>query len=321
MKSKIIILIVLLGVGFVFFNNQKSKSSDAATSTLTKIKPVVGEIRAVISTTGTVEPQNRLEIKPQVNGRIEEILVKEGDQVKKGDILAWMSSTERAALLDAARNQGPEKLKYWQEVYKPTPLIAPINGEVIVRDLEPGQSITMETPVIVLSDRLIVKAQVDETDIGKIKVGQSVEISLDAYPDSTIKGIVNHVAYESTMVNNVIIYAVDIIPVQAPAYFRSGMGANVSIITKLHTNALLIPLDAVVTEKDKDYVLIPGKTDQPQKKAVAVGLKDEKNAEITEGLSLEDEILVKPLNYKLPSKKAGGGNPFMPARRPGGGGH
>jgi macrolide-specific efflux system membrane fusion protein len=52
-------------------------------------------------------PQNRLEIKPPIAGRAEEVLVNEGELVKAGQIIAWMSSTDRAALLDAARAQGP----------------------------------------------------------------------------------------------------------------------------------------------------------------------------------------------------------------------
>ncbi|NDG86305.1 MAG: biotin/lipoyl-binding protein, partial [Proteobacteria bacterium] len=56
-----------------------------------------------IVATGTVSPENRLVIKSPVAGRIEKILVKEGQKVWKGQVLAWISTTERAALLDSAR--------------------------------------------------------------------------------------------------------------------------------------------------------------------------------------------------------------------------
>src|SRR3989339_1669357 len=74
-----------------------------------------GSINSVISATGIVEPHNRLEIKPSVAGRIESVLVEEGEKVKKGQILAWMSSTERATLLDAARAPGEEEKKKREE--------------------------------------------------------------------------------------------------------------------------------------------------------------------------------------------------------------
>lgn len=138
----------------------------------TVVRAVIGEIKETVSTTGTVKPQNRLEIKPPVAGRIEEIWVNEGQEVKSGEILALMSSTERAALLDAARLQGDLETTYWKSVYNATPLIAPIDGRVIVRSVEPGQTVTTADAVIVLSDRLIVQADVDETDIGEVAIGQ-----------------------------------------------------------------------------------------------------------------------------------------------------
>ncbi len=117
----------------------KVKKNEHKDIVYNEIHPFYGDICVIVSTTGVVEPQNRVEIKPPIAGRIEEILVKEGDKVKKGDILCLMSSTERAALLDAAHLKGEKELKYWEEVYKPIPLIAPIDGEVIVRAAEPAK--------------------------------------------------------------------------------------------------------------------------------------------------------------------------------------
>ncbi len=54
------------------------------------INPGMGTVEIMVITTGVVEPQNRLEVKPSVSGRIEEILVKEGEAISRGDILAWM---------------------------------------------------------------------------------------------------------------------------------------------------------------------------------------------------------------------------------------
>ncbi|MBI4309828.1 MAG: biotin/lipoyl-binding protein, partial [Candidatus Omnitrophica bacterium] len=76
-----------------------------------------GSIQNAVSATGNIQPQNRLAVKPPIGGRIEKILVEEGRQVKIGDLLAVMSSTERAALLDAARLQGGSTLKDWEDVY------------------------------------------------------------------------------------------------------------------------------------------------------------------------------------------------------------
>jgi membrane fusion protein, macrolide-specific efflux system len=314
-RSRLFLFLILAAVItaaiFLLKSGEKPPSE-----TIRVVKPVVGNIRTTITSTATVQPQNRLEIKPPINGRIDKILVVEGEQVKAGQILAWMSSTERAALLDAARARGPEELKYWENVYKPTPLISPIDGEVIVSTNEPGQTITSSDVVLVLSDRLIVQAQVDETDIGGIRVGQEAVISLDAYPKIKVKGKVDHIYYESKLVNNVTIYQVDIMPDTVPEVFRSGMSATVEIVEKTKDNALLIPVEAVKRGKEGAYVLLAqGRDKKPLERKVELGISDGKNIEVVSGLSQDDRIVVTNQKYKLPQAPAGGTNPLSPLRR------
>jgi macrolide-specific efflux system membrane fusion protein len=314
-KKKPILFVFFIAIIAVFIAI-KMKPKAQTQAALTQIQPAVGGIQTFISTTGTVLPKNRLEIKPPVNGRIESILVKEGEHVEAGKTLAWMSSTERAALLDAARSDTEEKLKYWQEVYKPIALIAPINAEVIVATTQPGQTVTTSDAVIVLSDQLIVRAQVDETDIGKIKLGQNAMITIDAYPDTKIKATVEHLYYESKTVNNVNIYEVDLIPEGVPQFFRSGMNASIDFIEQSREDALLLPLEAVTREKDADYVMVKEKaTGQAVKRAVKLGASDDKNVEILFGINADDTVMFKSSKYVLPKSNNIGTNPFMPARR------
>jgi len=305
-----VIILVIAGV-FVTRIKQK-KPSDEMTKEIT---PVKGSIKTFISCTGTVLPKNRLEIKPPVNGRIERILVQEGDKVQTGQILAWMSSTERAALLDAARGKGEESLKYWEETYKPIPLPAPIDGEVIVATTQPGQTVTTADAVVVLSDRLIVRAQVDETDIGKIAPDMKAVVVLDAYPDTKIKASVAHIYYESKTVNNVTIYEVDLIPEEVPLFFRSGMNATVDFIEQSKENILLISSEAVYREKEEAYVLVKQNNGtEPLRARVNLGISDDKNVEVLSGITEKDRILIKSRKYSIP-KNTAGTNPFMPSRR------
>ena len=310
-----IYLSLLIALTIVIVLIVKIRQGKTTKEIIEEINPVYGKIEVFISTTGTVQPQNRLEIKPSIDGRIESILVNEGDKIRKGQILAWMSSTERAALLDAARPQGEKVLKYWREAYKPTPLIAPINGEVIVRAVEPGQTVTSTTPVLVLSDRLIVKAQVDETDIGKIKLGQAAMVSLDAYPEHKVKSKVDHIAYESQVVNNVTIYEVDVLPQKIPGVFRSGMSANVKITELSKEDILLIPVEAVKRDREGSFVLFsPGPGEELVKRRVKPGISDDDNIEIISGLETTDTIIIKTQKYALPKSKSQS-SPFMPSRK------
>lgn len=304
-----ILIAVSLSIIFVIVLKQKKTSVGG----IQVISPIYDTIQTVISTTGTVQPQNRLEIRPPISGRIEKVFVQEGERVTVGQTLAWMSSTERAALLDAARAQGKETLAYWQEVYKPTPLIAPIKGEVIVRAVEPGQTVTSSDAVIVLSDRLIVQAQVDETDIGKVRLGQAATVSLDAYPQIKVTATVDHIAYESKIVSNVTIYEVDILPETVPPVFRSGMSATIDIIEKSKENILLIPLDAVKQDEEGTFVLIrPGSGEKPVKRRVQLGISDEKNVEVLSGLEAKEKIIIETQQYLPTTGKGSGSNPFMP---------
>ena len=130
-------------------------------------------------------------------GRLEELSVEEGETVDKGQILGWISSTERATLLDAALATSQEELEYWQELYKPTPLVCPIKGTVIARNFEPGQTISANDSIVAIADDLIIVANLDETDIGKVKNEQAVEVLLEAYPDREFECIVEKIAYDA----------------------------------------------------------------------------------------------------------------------------
>ncbi len=313
-KTKLYIFLAVLaaagGAGWYFFGR------GGEGPVYREISPAREDLKITISTTGVVEPQNRLEVKPPISGRMEEIMVREGDRVEAGSILAVISSTDRASLLDAARFRDQETLRYWEEVYRPSPLIAPIAGEVIVRAVEPGQTVTANDVVLVISDRLIVKAQVDETDIGKIRKGQEATISLDAYPEIEVPSTVDHIAFESKVVSNVTIYEVDILPAAVPEIFRSGMTANVEIVREIKRNVLTLPLEAVERSREGDFVLAAGEGNRPPRRIpVRTGITAGNRVEIVSGLASETRVLVASRQRAGAADRAGGQNPFMPGRR------
>jgi membrane fusion protein, macrolide-specific efflux system len=300
------LLLGVLAVGLgVFFYYQKSASAFSYSEVPVKRAQLIKYVEA----SALVSPQNRLEIKPPVAGRIEEVLVKEGDVVKKGRVIAWISSNERAALLDSVRTQGSSEIKKWEDLYKPTPVIAPINGTIILRNVETGQSFANTDAIFVMADRLTVKAQVDETDIAQIKKTQSAKIILDAYQNDPITGKVVHIAYDATVTNNVTTYEVDVLPDHTPDFMRSGMTSNVSIEILHKENVLQIPLTTLVTDEQGTGVLL--KTNgKPSFVPVQVGLDDGKNVEILSGLQDGDIVMVKDIVKKsLKNAK----NPFMPS--------
>lgn len=227
---KWIVILSLIGGGlFWFFNSKKNKETET-TVTYDRVTVELRDVSTTVESTGEVQPRNRLDVKPPIAGRLEELLVDEGDAVIKGQILGWVSSTERATLLDAALATSEEELAYWQDLYKPTPLISPIEGTVIARNFEPGQSINANDVVVVIADDLIVVANLDETDIGQVKLEQQVEVNLEAYPDDFISCEVEKIAYDARTISNVTMYEVDVRPFQLPSFARSGMTANLKFV-------------------------------------------------------------------------------------------
>ncbi|MFH1347927.1 MAG: HlyD family efflux transporter periplasmic adaptor subunit, partial [Candidatus Margulisiibacteriota bacterium] len=147
-------------------------------------------------------------------------------------------------------------------------------------------------PILVMADYLIVKAQVDETDIGSIRIGQDVNIELDAYPGQPIAGKVEHVAFESKTVSNVNIYEVDIAPKNVPAFFRAGMSATVNFVLEQKENILILPLNAVKKIGDRSYVFIRKNEKKTESLQIKTGLENSLHVQVESGLSDGDEVVI-----------------------------
>ncbi|MDD4974078.1 MAG: efflux RND transporter periplasmic adaptor subunit [Bacteriovorax sp.] len=310
-----IALAAVLILGFAGFKLLRNKTETAMTYVEHIVKK--GSISVQILSTGVVQPENKVEIKPPIPGRIEKVLIMEGAVVKKGQVLAWMSSTERAAMLDAASAKGPQEVKDWEEMYRATPILAAINGTVIQKNVESGQTFTTQDAILVMSDRLTVKAQVDETDIAQIKLKQKAKITLDAYPEETIEAQVDQIAFDAKTVNNVTTYIVDVLPDVAPVYMRSGMTANVIFNVQSKNDIIVVPTESIKNIEGLSLVMTPnpnGVTEKPLEREVQLGLTDGKKTEIVSGLNVGDIILVQ--EFKVSDKKSGSSNPFSPMGAP-----
>jgi len=317
-KAAVIVIVVGIVLAGVYYFWNRSRGEEVH---FREIPVQRGDIDITILSTGTVQPKNRLEIKAPVAGRIEQILVKEGQTIRKGQILAWMSSTERAAMLDAARAQGSEEYKKWSDLYLATPVMAPISGTLILKNVEPGQTFTTTDAIFVMSDHLTVKAQVDETDIAQIKLNSKAEIVLDAYPGNKLEAHVDQIAFDATTVNNVTTYIVDVIPEKVPDFMRSGMTANVTFFVQQKKDVLLVPNEAIKVVEGATQVFVKQPNGGRAPRDITTGITDGKRTEITEGLNESDVVLVP--QFKLGSGKgAGGASPFGMPRIPrsGGGG-
>jgi len=140
----------------------------------------------------------------------------------------------------AALNQEETTLSY-------TRILSPVDGTVISRNVDIGQTVaaSFQTPTLfsIAQDltRMQIDTNVDEADIGKIRVGQSVQFTVDAYPDSTFPGGVSEIRNAPTTIQNVVTYDVVVKVANPELKLKPGMTANVSIITALEKGVLKVP--------------------------------------------------------------------------------
>jgi len=313
--KKIIILISLAIISWlVYYFFIKNKPLKNEEFTYKQEEVGIKEVNDYVEVTGQIEPLNRVEILPSSSGRIEKIFVEEGALVKAGDVLCLMSSSDRVAILDAAKSISEEEYKKWENSYKPIKVLAPISGRIILRNIVEGETVGGSTVLFAMSDTLIAVASVDESDIARVRIYQSAFITLDSYPDKIIRGKVFQILDEGKNVSNVIIYKVKIKVDNIPSFLKSQMTANIKIMIE-RRKTIAVDLNALEYSKDGKVYVITGfdSKKQPIKKEVKVGKEYDNLVEIKDGLRKGDIIYVKSQKYVRQSLDSGA-NPFMPQR-------
>ena len=159
-----------------------------------------------------------------------------------------------AAALEAARarvQQSRASLRTTEVDLSRTRIVAPIDGVVVLRAIEPGQTVaaSFQAPVLFRIardfDRVKVKISVDEADIGGVKEGQAVTFSVDAYPDQVFEGIVTQVRKQPVTEQNVVAYTVMAEAANTGGKLLPGMTANADIVIQRREGVLKVPVAAL----------------------------------------------------------------------------
>jgi len=299
----IIIPVIIALAAFIYFREMSANGSQRPSFETAVVER--GTIEVKVLSTGTIEPYTRVEVSSSVNGRIDRVEVDEGDMVKEGDILAWISSEDRIALLDAARSglesaqerKDEEKIKQAKaaseiadKAYRPVPLTNSIRGEVINRSCEPGQNVSTQSVLFAIADRLVARVQVDEADIGTIKPGQNARILLDAFPDERVEARVTKISREGAIVSGVVEYDVLVEPLGVPRRWASGMTANVEFIVERKDSILVIPKSALSEREGLNFVTVLA--GGPELVKIEAGITDGKLVEVVGGLREGDRVVL-----------------------------
>jgi HlyD family secretion protein len=196
----------------------------------------------------------------------------------------------------SAANSQAQQVDYIADQLAKGVITSPINGTVAEISVHQGETVAAGLSVqtimtIVDMHRLQVQAEVDETDVSSIALGQVADVTFDGIPDQVFHGRVVSIRSLPTTQSNVITYTALIILQNPPSQLRPGMTASVSIEVGKHSGVLLAPSDSIKEDGDTSVVGLykPGST-TPVKTTVVTGAEDDTNTEIVSGLRDGDEI-------------------------------
>ena len=191
-------------------------------------------------------------------------------------------------------------------------LTAPYDGIVLESNFSNGVYAGPGPAISIISSVFEVKSDINETDISKVKVGQDVDITLDAFPEQNFLGKVSSIAPISKNIAGIITFEVTVTPedTKNPS-FMYGISANLEIATLKTENVLLVPVEAVYEENGKKYVDVidnsAAESDRAFKKVeVTTGASDYNNTEILTGLKEGDVIYASPVPLPDAGAKPGG---------------
>ena len=200
--------------------------------------------------------------------------------------------------------QDRANLKQLEEQLSYTDIESPIDGIVLSRDVEMGDAVSSilvlgsaATLVMTLGDtsQVYVKGKVDESDIGKVYLGQPARIKVESFKDKTFNGVVTKISPMGVEKDNVTTFEVRVSINNPGGELRAEMTANAEIILEEHKNVLQIPEGAIVYDKDKKAsVEVPDSRGKEGKKKIAVniGISNGAKTELLSGLKEGDQVVL-----------------------------
>jgi membrane fusion protein (multidrug efflux system) len=241
---------------------------------------VTGRIERTLNYTGTVEPEDEVDVYSKISGRIVSVKVEEGDRVEKDATLAVID---------------PE---ITGQRFEPFEVTSPLEGNISRVYLDPGTFVTQMQPIVkVINDRHVkVEIAVLEKDYHLAVEGTLVRLRFDALPGEVRTGRITNL---SPVVNPATGTAdAEVRLDNRDGMLKAGMFARVEVIVEVHPDAVLMPLAATLTE------ILPGRGervetrvfvvdgDVARERDVVLGLVGPEHYEVLEGLAPGEQVVV-----------------------------
>jgi len=325
-----VLAVAVAGVGYAV-SRPKGKPGEEKDKVKTA-KAEVADVQVRVTEVGSVEPDVKVDVKSVLSGKVVELLVREGDRVKRGQVLArvepdvnqardlvqvknsvseaeialneakatyernkgllsqgllsdqaGLESETRYRQAKANRDSAMDKYRIVEESGVPIAVASagimqrlnvtsPMDGVVIRRPVELGDTVmsgvssfNAGTVLMTVADveTMIIKAGINEVDIGKVRLEQPVKVSLDAYPKVRFAGKILRIAPAARLDEKVKVFDVEIAIERQGAELRTGMTANIDIVGEKRAKVLTVPVEALF-KKDETEVVYVKKPEEPK---------------------------------------------------------
>lgn len=200
--------------------------------------------------------------------------------------------------------QAQASLKQLEDQLSYTTIVSPMDGVVLSRDVEVGDAVSSilvlgstATLVMTIGDthQVYVQGKVDESGIGQVYLGQPAHIKVESFKDKTFVGKVTRIAPLGVEKDNVTTFEVRVSIDNPGGELKANMTANAEILLEEHKNALTVPEQAVIYDKDRSAsVEVPDPTQKTGRRKVRIeaGISNGTRTEVLSGLKLGDTVIL-----------------------------
>jgi RND family efflux transporter MFP subunit len=328
MTRKVLFVVVL----FVMTSCGHQKEEDNTVKKDEAIKVKTEMVRSIkgnseLHYSGTIEPSQTIPLTFQSNGIVDNVMVQEGDMVRKGQVLAVVNKSDNLSMYQASTakyqqakdaydrlknvhdkgslteikwvemetnlKQAESQVQLAQSNLEKCTMRAPDNGMIGHKNIEPGQSsLSAGTPLeLVKIESVFVKVAIPENEISKIRKGQTASFSISALDSKTFEGVVTSVGVVADKISRT--YEVKISVKNDHLEIKPGMVCDVTLNAIMGKETVIVPYDAVTRESEgKAYVFIlTSGQKQVKKQTIATGNYLQSGIEVLEGLTIGQTVV------------------------------
>ncbi|HEX2867760.1 MAG TPA: efflux RND transporter periplasmic adaptor subunit [Ignavibacteriales bacterium] len=314
MKIRILISILSLMVFFTGCTKKDERTDKpkpkAPLVKILELKPQ--KIESTIQFPGSFDAKVVSNIMAPIDGAIDNFTLRENDNVKKNQKIALINSQDRISLIANAAskvdltkmkisslkegdseyqnakvelNKALEELKYSEKLLLPVPVIAPISGIVLKKSIEQGSLVTAKQQLLTIADfkTLVIKTSVNDQLYSKLRPGQKIKVTIDAYPEQEFSGVISLINPQTDPATRTI--PLEIKVNSQGKKLQPGMMALLTFVTDSKQNALVVPNDAILTKPNGEKYVFVIDGSIAHQRIIHTGITTKDFTEVVSGIS------------------------------------